>query len=115
MPEGVEVRISSELIKPLVINRLVTKISLGSKSRYAGNPPEGFNEFNKSFQNTDRGVGWINNPVQIIDVRTKGKFMYWSFDNDWYMFSTFGMTGQWSPEAGRHVCLHINMHNQNDI
>lgn len=115
MPEGVEVKISSELIKPLVINRLITEVSVGNKSRYASNPPEGFSEFNKSFQTTENGVGWLNNPVQILDVRTKGKFMYWSFDNGWYMFSTFGMTGQWSPNAGKHVCLRINMHNQNDI
>ena len=31
--------------------------------------------------------------------------MYWSFDDDWYLFSTFGMTGQWSPKEGKHPCF----------
>jgi len=110
MPEGVEVKISSELIRPLVVNRLITKISLGNKSRYANSPPEGYNDFDKSFQNTDDGIGWINTPVQITDVHTKGKFMYWKFDNDWYMFSTFGMSGQWSSIEGKHVCLQFRLH-----
>ena len=31
--------------------------------------------------------------------------MYWSFTDDWYMFSTYGMTGQWSPNEGKHPCF----------
>jgi formamidopyrimidine-DNA glycosylase len=41
----------------------------------------------------------------VSSVDAKGKFMYWTFDNGWYLFSTFGMTGQWSPEEGKHPCL----------
>lgn len=115
MPEGVEVKISADLIKPLVANKLVSKLWVGEKSRYANQPPEGFKEFTDLLKATDDGVGWVDSPVQITNVQTKGKFMYWTFDNDWYLFSTFGMTGQWSPEAGKHVCLHIRLFDHHDI
>jgi formamidopyrimidine-DNA glycosylase len=114
MPEGVEVKLSAELIRPLVVNRIITKVSVGNKSRYANQLPEGLKEFSESFKSSELG-GWVNSPVLIADVKTQGKFMYWSFDNDWYMFSTFGMTGQWSPNAGKHVCLNIGLHDPRDI
>jgi formamidopyrimidine-DNA glycosylase len=31
--------------------------------------------------------------------------MYWTFSNGWCMFNTFGMTGQWSPQQGKHPCF----------
>lgn len=96
MPEGVEVKISSELIKPLVINKKVTSIEFPSTSRYHKTKPEGLTDF-------------TTNPLDILNVEVRGKFMYWSFSNDWYMFSTFGMTGQWSPSAGDHVCMKMNL------
>lgn len=114
MPEGVEVKISAELIKPLVINRLITKINVGDRSRYVGENPDGLVEFSESVRRDELG-GWVYSAVQVINVETKGKFMYWTFSNDWYMFSTFGMTGQWSPKEGKHVCLHIKLFDQNDI
>ena len=43
--------------------------------------------------------------VKVTDVNVKGKFMYWTFNNNWHMFSTFGMTGQWSPKEGKHPCF----------
>ena len=38
-------------------------------------------------------------------VQTKGKFMFWQFSNGWYVFNTFGMSGQWSPIKGKHPCF----------
>ncbi len=113
MPEGVEVKLSAELIRPLVHGKIVTKVSVGNKSRYASDLPEGLKEFLHTLDPDN--LGWASTSVVIRDVRTQGKFMYWEFSNGWYMFSTFGMTGQWSPQAGKHVCLHINMFNPEDI
>lgn len=108
MPEGVEVKISQELIKPLLINKYVISVSVGDKSRYRDIPPEGLEAFNKSFEElTD--VGWMVSSVTITDVQVKGKFMYWTFDNGWYMYSTFGMSGQWSPSPGKHICLKFKL------
>lgn len=113
IPEGVEVKLSAELIKPLVSNKYITNIIVGSKSRYATSPPEGLKKFLDSFRKLE-DIGWIVDSVKIKEVSVRGKFMYWSFDNDWYMYSTFGMSGQWSPNAGKHVCLDIKIMDQND-
>lgn len=96
IPEGVEVKISAELVKPLVVDKWVVKTIIGNKSRYVNNAPERYVDFSLSIS-----------PVKIVDVNTKGKFMYWTFDNGWYMFSTFGMTGQYSPNKGKHMCFHF--------
>jgi formamidopyrimidine-DNA glycosylase len=112
MPEGVEVKISSELIKPLLVGKYVGKVYVGSSGRYASKDPDGLEDFNKSFRTMTDGMCIVDPLVVVNDVNTKGKFMYWSFDNDWYLFSTFGMTGQWSPVEGKHVCLKFRMHDK---
>lgn len=91
MPEGVEVKISADVIRPLVVGKKIYHVSVGDRSRYKNNLPEGMLEFPKN--------------CQVTSVDTKGKFMHWSFDNGWYLFNTFGMSGQWSPIAGKHPCL----------
>lgn len=108
MPEGVEVRISAELIKPLVVGKQVRRVAVGENSRYAGKLPKGLAEFQDSFWDQSGAINIINE-CKIVDVQVRGKFMYWTFSNGWYMFSTFGMTGQWSPEAGNHVCFEMKL------
>jgi len=31
--------------------------------------------------------------------------MHWTFDNGYYLFNTFGMSGQWSFEEKKHMCI----------
>jgi DNA-formamidopyrimidine glycosylase len=96
MPEGVEVKISSDLIKPLVIGKTITNAYSTSNSRYRGGSPEGHEAFMK-FVQTGKCV--------VENVQTKGKFMYWTFTDYHYLMNTFGMTGQWSPTVGKHPCF----------
>lgn len=112
MPEGVEVRISAELIKPLVVGKFIIKANVGHDGRYAANPPEGYEEFQNSYRKLE-DIGYIVSSLKVTDVKSKGKFMYWSFDNGWYMFSTFGMTGQWSPIEGKHLCFKFKLADPN--
>jgi len=98
MPEGPEVKLSSDLIKPLVINRSIISLGTTSNSRYKKSPPEGMKEFIDAISSSPK-------PTVVTDIQVKGKFMYWTFDNGWYMFSTFGMSGQWSPKEGKHPCF----------
>lgn len=93
IPEGVEVRLSAELIRPLIVSKKIYHISVGDKSRYKNNFPEGMLKF--------------SNDCRISSIDVKGKFMYFTFDNGWYLFNTFGMSGQWSPIPGKHPCLII--------
>ena len=108
MPEGPEVKLSADLIRPLVVGKLVRKINLGSSSRYAGSPPEGYKEFHDSFRDLS-DIGYVVSECKVTDISVRGKFMYWTFSNGWYMFSTFGMSGQWSPQIGKHMCLEVQL------
>jgi formamidopyrimidine-DNA glycosylase len=111
MPEGPEVKLSADLIRPLLLERVVYDALPIPDGRYGGgNFPEGYKAFYDSIAGRD---------VTITDVQVKGKFMYWTFSNGWYLFNTFGMTGQWSPTQGKHPCFlfvlnatepHENMH-----
>lgn len=98
MPEGPEVKLSADLISPLTIGKKITAVHVGSKSRYAGDPPEGFEDFVKTLSHTD---------VKADHISVRGKFMYWTFNTGWYMMNTFGMSGQWSSTAGKHPCFHF--------
>jgi formamidopyrimidine-DNA glycosylase len=58
--------------------------------------PEGYQSF---MEDIKRGE------CAVTDIQVKGKFMYWTFSNGQYMFCTFGMTGQWSQQKGKHPCF----------
>ncbi len=96
MPEGVEVRISAELIKPLVYGKKVIWAETYPTSRYATEDPRGMKDFLSNLTKED---------VRVVNVETRGKFMWWSFTNFTYLMCTFGMTGQWSPTKGKHPCF----------
>lgn len=102
MPEGVEVKLSADLIRPLVVNTYPIFFTVGDKSRYAKKNPDGYDEFMEFFNSEGRS------DFQVLDIKTRGKFMYWTLSNDWYLFCTFGMSGQWATEAGKHPCFTVS-------
>lgn len=93
MPEGPEVKLSANLIRPLLVGKRIINAFAGKTSRYAGNNPEGYAKFLDSISG---GV------VRVDEVNVRGKFMYWKFSNGWTLMNTFGMSGQWSPKEGKH-------------
>lgn len=103
MPELAEVALSADLIKPLIKDQVIVNAFNTRNSRYALKPSEGLEEFNKHL------------PCKVINVETRGKFMYWTFDNEFYMFATFGMTGQFSPKRGKHPCLVMYLEGDKEI
>lgn len=96
MPEGPEVKLSADLIRPLVVNKRVLHAVSGNKSRYASEAPEGLKDFLKTI---------TLETLRVEEVNVKGKFMYWKFNNGWYMMNSFGMSGQWSAVEGKHPCF----------
>lgn len=96
MPEGVEVKLSTETVKPLIHNHIILAAEVTPNSRYSGKLPDGLAAFRESIQ---------LEPVRVQNIQTKGKLMYWTFSNEWFMFCTFGMSGQWAPARGKHPCL----------
>ncbi len=106
MPEGVEVKLCADLTRPLLINKNIINAFPTKNGRYSTYPISGFDHFINDIK---------KNPIKILGVDNKGKFMYWSFSNDWYMFSTFGMTGQWSTQEGKHSCFGFYLGDNPDI
>lgn len=100
MPEGPEVKLSADLIRPLVVGKTVMNVYSTNNSRYGGKPVPGQDEFLKFVQTGN---------CKVEDVRTKGKFLWWQFTDYHYLMSTFGMTGQWSPTAGKHPCFVVEL------
>jgi formamidopyrimidine-DNA glycosylase len=99
MPEGPEVRLSADLIRPLTLNKKIVDVSIGNKSRYKHENPEGYDDFQETL---------IHDDVKVDDISVRGKFMFWTFNTGWYLMNTFGMSGQWSPIEGKHPCLFVD-------
>jgi formamidopyrimidine-DNA glycosylase len=104
LPEGPEVKLSADLIRPLVTDRIIAWLDFPKTSRYHNSSPDGFSEFAKHFSYQDK-----NYACKVEDVQCKGKFMYWTIADNWYMFVTYGMTGQFSPQQGKHPCMKIRL------
>lgn len=106
MPEGVELKLSVDTIKPLLVARKLVKVVPSGTGRYNATDPNGLVQFNKYLEQS---------VCQIVDVKTKGKFMYWTLTDDWYVFITFGMTGQLSPFQGNHPCFEFHLEEADQV
>ena len=84
MPEIVEVRKTRDFLRKIMKNKYVESIRI-LKGRYKTHKP--FELYNK-----------INNnlPLKVLDIKSKGKFMYFILEHDFYIFSTLGLTGGWT-------------------
>jgi formamidopyrimidine-DNA glycosylase len=83
MPEVVEVKKTADFLKKVMKNNYLSKVNI-LKGRYKTHKP--FDLYDKLKASL---------PLKIIDVKTKGKFMYIVFENGLYLFSTLGLTGGW--------------------
>lgn len=75
---------------------MITKIFTTDTGRYKSKSPEGFADIVKDL------------PLKIEGIDVKGKFMWWTLKSDtkvWYMWCTYGMSGQWSRSAGKHTAF----------
>lgn len=108
MPEGPEIYIAAELIRPLVIGKQLTSIHTTPNSRYGYS-----NLMPVCYQGEDTRT------ITIQSIDTKGKLMYWTFkdseETKFWMFLTFGMSGQLSPHKGKHPCMEMKFSNANPI
>lgn len=83
MPEGPEVKIITEQLAKEIVGKYLQDIEFGPTGRYKQEEPEGSKELLKAL------------PLQILKVSCKGKFIYWELENEWSMWNTLGMTGNW--------------------
>lgn len=99
MPEGVEVRLTAEKLLKLLLNAKLISLTILSGRYKRHSPPEGFDEFQKKL------------PVTIVDIKSKGKFLYFhlcdSNTKSIYLGNTFGMDGGWTTTQDKHCHIEL--------
>lgn len=83
MPEINEVRKYADFINKNLKNKYIKKINI-LKGRYLTHGP--FNNYDKIVKDL---------PLKVLDVKTKGKFMYIILEKNYYIFATLGLSGGW--------------------
>ena len=94
MPEGPECRKYAESLAQRVSSRKILGVEVLS-GRYAKKTPGGLG----SFKNTL--------PVPVLGAGCHGKFIYWILNDEYSIWSTLGMTGEWTTKKTDHsrVCF----------
>lgn len=81
MPEVVEVNVTAQWLHKTLKGKILNKINIIS-GRYTHQTLEGKNLIKKS---------------KVLKVRSKGKFLWFELD-DYYIFNTFGLSGNWTED-----------------
>ena len=84
MPEIVEIKKYCDFIKKQVLNKKLKSIKiLGGRYKKHG-VFEGYKDILKDL------------PLKLLDVKSKGKFIYFTFEEDFTLYCTLGLSGGWT-------------------
>lgn len=86
MPEGPEVTTIKDGLNRLLKNKTLVSITFSEGSKFLKKTPPQYNEFIKHL------------PIKIKEVKSKGKLIYFVFENGWYMLSRLLLSGGWYLE-----------------
>jgi endonuclease-8 len=89
MPEVIEVMKYADFIKKHIKNKYITEINI-LNGRYKKHGP---------FEMYETLVKKL--PLKVIDIKTKGKFLYFIIENGFYLFSTLGLQGGWTYKSNK--------------
>lgn len=81
MPEIIEVQQYTNFIKKYLLDKQLKQIKIIQGRYKKHGPPKNLNLFKL--------------PTKLINIQSKGKFMYMSFDNNMFIGFTLGLTGGW--------------------
>ena len=95
MPEIVEIRRYADFLRLELKGQKIMNINI-LKGRY----------LNHSFENYSNIVKDL--PLQIIDIHTKGKFLYFEFERGYFLFTTLGLQGGWCLYDRTHSFFPLN-------
>lgn len=99
MPEGPEVLTIVTQLKPQLINKVIVDGQIVSGRYIRHGEPDGWSI--------------LKDRPRIVDLNCKGKFIWFTFENDWYLFNTLGMTGSWGvfdgPETRDHERIRFRL------
>lgn len=84
MPEGPEVRVIADELTNLLKNVNLLSVKILSGKYCEKKKISNFEELN------------IMLPLKILDIKTKGKMIYFLLEKNWFIFNTLGMSGTWS-------------------
>ena len=105
MPEIVEVKRYADFLNKYLHNNKIIDIKI-LKGRYKMHKPfKGYNKLIKLL------------PIKVIEVKTKGKFIYFILDN-LVIFNTLGLSGGWLYSNNSNRYKHPLVHeflNKNDV
>ena len=93
MPEGPEVKTTVDFLKYYEGKKLINLTVLSG--RYTKKPINNINNPNWTL------------PLTLRNVDCKGKFIYFSFDENVYFFNTLGMTGMWSNTESKYARIKL--------
>jgi len=96
MPEICEVCLTAEILNKKLKGKTLTKIII-TGGRYKKKKPDGYKDFEL--------------PLKLEKVNSKGKFMWFEFENENYIFNTFGLEGKWSFTIHKHADVEFQFDN----
>lgn len=114
MPEGPEVTVIAKGLNDLLKDTYIVNFEYNEKSRYRTKKPDGYNLFTESIETINNTKN--NKGVKIISIKNKGKFIYWTFNNGYYLMQTLGLSGGWFKDERRSTgCILYFKRWNNDI
>jgi formamidopyrimidine-DNA glycosylase len=84
MPEVMEIRKYADFINGLFSGKILTNIKI-LRGRY---------KTHDAFELYDLIKKAL--PIKLLNVKTKGKFIYWEFEKGFYLLNTLGLSGGWA-------------------
>lgn len=95
MPEGPEVKIIAEQLNELLSGKILNSTHILSGKYCQNLTLLNYREFKNSL------------PLQIIEVNSKGKLIFFKFTNGWYLFNSLGMSGTWTQKKSQSLSFTI--------
>lgn len=99
MPEGPECHHITDCLQSLFADKQLNEIVILSGRYQRHGPFSGLTEFNNLLP---------DNVVKVTSINCHGKFIYWKFNNDYSLWNTLGMSGQWTTTFDKHCHVQFN-------
>jgi formamidopyrimidine-DNA glycosylase len=87
VPEGVEVKVITDQLRRYLAGKRIIRVDIVSGRYLRNGDPPGLDVFRESL------------PSEFFEVNCKGKFAWFRFLPDHFMFVTLGMTGTWQVRS----------------
>lgn len=83
MPEGPDIKVLINNLNKTFKNKNLENIEI-LKGRYLKKKPDNYDDFIKEL------------PLKILNIKCKGKFIYYELENNWLIFNTLGLSGKYT-------------------